>query len=365
MKIILITNIPTPYRLPLWDELKNKSNLEVICISTKEKNRQWNIENRSYIQFLKSFHFYFQRRDLAIHVSIPLNLFFKLFKKNPDAIIVTGYDSIQYWEALLYATIFSKKKIMWNGSTCLSSRSNNKFIRFIKSFFINSFNSYYTYGTKATQYLESFGVNTNKIVTGINTVDTEFYKNNTSNKSLNNNFLSFLYVGQLIERKGLEVTIEAFSKVNKNNWLLTIVGTGSDELKLKKLVDKYGLSNKIIFVGYKQKEEILHYYSQADIFLMPSYLEVWGLVLNEALSSGLFCLASKYAGSTFDLIKNGENGYIIDPKDINNYKHYIEKTFNLTLDKEKIKNSFIISYESEANKIIQAVKKAEKNENYN
>jgi len=358
MKAILITNIPTPYRLPLWDILNNQINIKVICISDNEKNRQWDIENRSYIHFLKSYHFFFQKKDWALHFSIPFSLFFLLRKQNPDAIIITGYDSLQFWEAFFYAKIYGKKKILWNGSTLLSSRSQNKVVNRIKKYFINSFDSYYTYGSKATEYIESFGVDSQKIITGTNTVDSDFYKHNTKDEVVYKNRVNFLFVGQLIERKGLKNTIEAFSKISHQNWKLTIVGSGPDENMFKKQVIDYHLDDKIKFVGFKQKNEIIDYYSEADVFLMPSYLEVWGLVLNEALASGLFCLASKYAGATFDLIKEGENGLVIDPKNVDDLVHKIDMVFERNFDKKSIKNSFDVSYEKETQKIIEAIKKA-------
>lgn len=358
MKLILITNIPSPYRISLWDRMKEHTNLEVICISKNEKNRSWKTETRPYINFLKSYHLLFQKRDWALHFSLPFSLFFSLIKKNPDAVLITGYDSPQYWEALFYAKIFGKKKVLWNGSTLLSARSQNKIVNFLKNYFINSFDTYYTYGTKASEYLETFGIASDKIVTGTNTVDTKYYKTHTSNESKNDGVLKFLYVGQLIERKGLTNTIEAFSKLDQKDWSLTIVGSGDDENKLKEMVRSHGLEDKIIFTGYKQKDEIIDYYSTADVFLMPSYLEVWGLVLNEALASGLFCLSSRYAGATFDLIENEKNGFIINPNNVNDLIIKLDKTFNLSFDKKKIKNSFDVSYKKEAQKLLLAIEKA-------
>ena len=357
-KVVLITNIPSPYRVPLWDELSKTTDFKTICIAANEKNRTWNIEMRSYIEFLKSYHFFFQKRDWALHFSLPFALFYKLLRYSPNVIIITGYDSFQYWEALLYAKLFRRKTIMWSGSTLLSSRSQNKIVNKVKKFFITSFDSYYTYGTKATEYIESFNVASDKIVTGTNTVDTKYYKTSTSSNHNDVEVINFLYVGQLIERKGLKNTIEVFAKINKKNWKLNIVGTGEQEADLKVLVNRYGLNKKILFAGYKQKSEIIEYYSKANVFLMPSYLEVWGLVLNEALASGLFCLSSKYAGATFDLIDNGKNGFIVDPKDIDDLATKINKTFTIKFNKIKIKDSFLVSYETEAKNIFKAIEKA-------
>lgn len=361
IKITLITNIPTPYRIPVWKEIHNKTDFRVICISKIEKNRSWNIENIHFITFLKSFHLFFEKLDWGFHFTIPFSLFFTLIKRNPDSIIITGYDNFQYWEALFYAKVFRKKTVFWNGSTLLSSRSKNKLVNALKRFFINRFDSYYTYGTKATEYLLSFGASKEAIVTGTNTVDTKFYKQNTQNiqyNTLHNGTKTFLFIGQLLERKGLTNTIKAFADVKSKNWNLIIVGTGSDEQMLRELILEKDLENNIQLVGYKQKEEVLSYLSNAEILLMPSYREVWGLVLNEGLASGLFCLSSKYAGATFDLVKEGVNGLILDPFNISEFTKVIEKTLTLTFDKLKIKNTIEVSVITESDKIISAVHKS-------
>lgn len=358
IKTIIITNIPTPYRLPLWKAFSHLVDLNVVCISAMEKNRHWKVESDDYITILKSYHLFFSKRDWALHFSLPFSLFSGLVKKNPDVVLISGYDAIQYWEALLYAKAFGKKTVLWSGSTLLSSRSKNRFVNRLKSFFIRRFDAYYTYGSQATEYLIHYGADPDSIVTGINTVDTEYFKQSTSDEMNNGTTLRFLYVGQLLERKGLENTLKAFGTLARNDWSLTVIGKGPDKEKLKQLVADLHLQNNVHFVGYKQQDEILGYFSDSHILIMPSYLEVWGLVLNEALASGLFCLSSMYAGATFDLIKEGENGYIIDPQNVDDIVHNIQKTFDINFDKRKIKNNFSVSPKNEAIKLFAAVKKA-------
>lgn len=79
---------------------------------------------------------------------------------------------------------------------------------------------------------------------------------------------------------------------------------------------------------------------------MPSHFEVWGLVLNEALASGLFCLSSKYAGATEDLIDDGINGISFDPNNESNFVETINKALITRI--VKIKESFQINCENEA-----------------
>jgi len=349
MKVTILTNMPTPYRVKLWTELDKFISLDVVCITTIEKNRSWAVECLGMVSYLKSFHFVFPKKDWSLHFTIPFTFFYVLIKSKPDVIVITGYDSLIYWEALMYAKILNIKLIFWNGSTLLSSRSRSKTVNRIKRLFISSFDGYYTYGTLATQYLESFDINKKLIITGRNTVDSEFYKKNTSNNNSTDGIVRLLYVGQLIDRKGVANLINALSKTKtKIRWLLTIVGDGPDLQYLSKLVASHNLIERINFVGFKQKNDILYYYSESDVFVMPSLFEVWGLVLNEALASGLFCVASKYAGATQDLIQKDKNGVIFDPKNEKDFIDAIDKGLTNTIAKKEIKEIFKVNCKNEA-----------------
>lgn len=358
MKVTLVTNIPTPYRIPLWKALKALCDLQVICIAKSENNRQWQIDNTEFISFLSSYQLPVLSKDWHIHFTLPLELFIKLYKHNPDVIVITGYDAFAFWEALFYAKLFRKKSVFWNGSTLLSSRSRSKLMHAVKRFFIKQFDTYYTYGSLATKNLESFGVAKEHIITGTNTVDTTFFKKQLPQNSSSRDMKKLLYVGQLLERKGLKPTIEALAALKTEAWSLTIIGEGEQKSELIKLIDEYELTDRIVFTGYKQKDEIIDYYYTSDILLMPSIVEVWGLVLNEALASGLFCLSSKYAGATPDLLIDGENGFIIDPLDIAEYTQMIKKALHLAINKQHIQTNFQVNPASEAEKLYRAIQMA-------
>lgn len=94
-----------------------------------------------------------------------------------------------------------------------------------------------------------------------------------------------------------------------------IVGGGLEEGNLKVFCKEYKLRN-VFFEGFQQQEMLPEYYALADIFILPSFEEVWGLVVNEALASGLYVLSSKFAGASYDLIKERWNGEIFDPNKV-------------------------------------------------
>jgi glycosyltransferase involved in cell wall biosynthesis len=124
-----------------------------------------------------------------------------------------------------------------------------------------------------------------------------------------------LYLGRLVERKGVAVLIEAFSKIERefDDAVLVIVGGGEERKMLERLSRNLHVRNAL-FTGYVDEHDKSLYYSIADVFVLPSLAhsgEVWDLVLNEAMSCAKSVISTTAAGASYDLIKNGVNGYIV------------------------------------------------------
>jgi glycosyltransferase involved in cell wall biosynthesis len=117
--------------------------------------------------------------------------------------------------------------------------------------------------------------------------------------------------------KGFRNLLEAWSRLPADlheRSTLAIVGDGVDLPQLRSLAAAYGLTN-IRFAGAQTPSELARYYAAADIFVLSSLAEVWGLVVNEAMSFGLPVLASQYAGASQELVKP-EVGRLFDPADV-------------------------------------------------
>ncbi|MEK5235062.1 glycosyltransferase family 4 protein [Paenibacillus sp. FSL L8-0470] len=321
IKTLLIAYQIAPYRIPVYNTIDASEDIDLTVwfLEEKEANREWNIDYqdmRFRYSCLRGFHLFIQRMDFGVHINP--GLFFKLVRLNPDVIITTSYDAIGYWVSLFYAKLFRKKFVVWWGSTLESSRVKNRAMNAVRGLYFRSADSFVTYGSDSARCLNHYGIPDEKMAVGFNTVDIRYYyrkrlavKPHKEEEGL----LNLLFVGQLIKRKGLEETIQSLARLNHENWRLRIIGTGPDEKKLKEMVRRYGMEEKVLFEGYKQKEELTGYLAAADCLLVPSLIEVWGLVVNEALVSNTFVLASKYAGVTSDLIVDKENGIIADPLD--------------------------------------------------
>ena len=110
---------------------------------------------------------------------------------------------------------------------------------------------------------------------------------------------NFLYVGRLAEEKNLKLLIRVFNKLQDLN--LTIVGFGTQEKELKTLASS---SNNVKFVGAVNNKELPAYYRKADVFVLPSSSEPWGLVVEEALNNGCPVIVSDMVGCRESLVSD-------------------------------------------------------------
>ncbi len=124
-------------------------------------------------------------------------------------------------------------------------------------------------------------------------------------------------VGRLSPEKGSCDLIEVFEGVYKRNpdAKLHIVGDGADREKVEALIREKGLDGAIVMHGFRDKKYIYDLLPKTSLYVMTSYTESFGLVLLEAMSCGIPCVAFSSAQGAHEIINNGENGYLIENRD--------------------------------------------------
>lgn len=148
---------------------------------------------------------------------------------------------------------------------------------------------------------------------------------------------NIISVGRLAKEKGYLDLVEVFKIVYQKHpdWKLNIVGDGEEKEIIKNKIQDYKLENNIVLQGYKNKKELDEIYKKSSIYVMTSYTESFGLVLIEAESYGIPIMALDSAQGAKEIIQNGENGYLIHNRDLN---EMAEKIINLIED-ENLRNS--------------------------
>ena len=125
-------------------------------------------------------------------------------------------------------------------------------------------------------------------------------------------------VGRLVPEKGYLDLLKVYRKVLKKypDWTLDIVGEGSEREAIEESIHKYGLEDKVTLHGFLGKEDIDILLHQSSIYLMTSFTESFGIVLIEAMSHGLPCVAFSSAEGAREIIHSGENGFLIKNRNI-------------------------------------------------
>ena len=162
---------------------------------------------------------------------------------------------------------------------------------------------------------------------------------------------AFLYLGRLINLKGVDILIKAFSLVKSEDWCLILVGNGDKENELMDLIHKLKIpANKILFHPFVNSVDVNQVLVAADVFILPSREDGWGVVLNEAASLGKPLIASTMVGAAWHLIHEGENGFKFKSNDeydlFSKMKKYIDNP-DLAINQKSNSIEIFNSYSSE------------------
>lgn len=325
--VLVITNIPTPYRIPLFNELAAQlkpqgGRLKVAFGATGYRNRKWQI-NLADCQFdyeiLPSRTFFLGRTESA-SFSYP-GLWQLLARERPAAIIVTGFSLATvklWWRSLFRATPY----LIWSGSIATGGEANSFLRRLQRRLLIGRAAAFVAYGSAARDYLVSLGAPAARISVAINTVDTDFFTAETVRLRLAAQAATarmggprrFLYIGELSKRKNVQqvLTAAAALAMVRKDFAVDIVGDGEERASLEAWAAGHGLGGVVTFHGYRQKQELPAFLAQSTALLFQTDFDIWGLVLTEGMAAGLVPLASVKAGATADLVNEGVTGFAVD-----------------------------------------------------
>jgi len=339
IKLALLMNMIAPSRLRLFSLLADQFDLLVVH-GGKEANRDsWNgLEEalpkakvvRAWgwqIRYTKKVNGgVFDEKFMHIRPGVLWNL----LRFRPDAIISNemGFRSLT---ALTYATVFRKPIWIWWGGTLHSERNIGRLRKTLRKAITLWADRWVTYGQTSTEYLLSLGVKRDRILQSQNGIDEEQFKANAEPAWTIEPRPVALHVGQFIERKGIGSLLEAAAAVQKQGceFSLLFVGSGRDKLAIERRAEALGLKN-VHFKPAQPPDRMPSVYRSADLVVFPTLEDVWGLVANEAILSGVPVLCSKYAGCAPELFTS-EN--IFSPEDLSEFSQKLRDAISGRLSK--------------------------------
>jgi glycosyltransferase involved in cell wall biosynthesis len=156
--------------------------------------------------------------------------------------------------------------------------------------------------------------------------------------SKKNGTTEIVFIGQLVRRKGVDILIEAMRPLFKqhSSLYLRVVGGGELHTYLQSLVENLGLTKRVIFQGVVRFDEVPARLATADLLVLPSRWDGWGLVVNEALSAGVPVIVSDRCGAA-DLIDHGVNGYVFHSEDVNELRECVSNFLEAKTDRSYLR----------------------------
>jgi glycosyltransferase involved in cell wall biosynthesis len=343
MKILVINSHPIQYFAPLYKFLSEaKLNLHVYYCSDENikgiTDKQFGVLFKWDIPLLEDYKYTFLPNQ-SIFPSFQYGfwglfnpkILWILWREPKSYVIVHGWQYFTYIIVILFANLFGHE-VCLRTETPLSQEMKNKnvktFIRmhFIKYILFPRVKKFLYIGEQNRRFYEYYGVKSNQLVFTPYSVDNQRFKSIFNkyrfdkdkiriklNLPLNKTII--LVSGKYIEKKNPLDVIKAFNLVNSPDLALVMVGDGN----LRPIMESYIFENQIqniYLTGFVNQSEIPFYYLTADIFLMYSGVgETWGLSVNEAMNFNLPIITSSITGCSSDLVKEGQNGFIVDSID--------------------------------------------------
>lgn len=325
-KLVIITEIISPYRIPVFNTLARHKDVDLHVIflaETDPTQREWNV-HRDEIHFSYQVLPSWRRRYGKQSILLNRGLVAALEGTAPDVILCGGYNYLASWQAQAWAHKHEVPFLAWVESTAIDQRGHHKLIESLKEKFIRSCSGFVVPGKSSAEYIRDFGILPENIFLAPNAVDNDFFAAQSANVRLNASLYRkklqlpdrfFLYVGRLVKEKGTFDLLQAYSLLPEkiqDEIGMVFVGGGSDKSELQKRALELGLTNAR-FIGFAQKEELPFYYGMAEAFVLPTHTDPWGLVVNEAMACGLSVIVTNVAGCAADLVEDQRNGFLVPP----------------------------------------------------
>jgi len=307
MRIALVTNIPPPYRIPIFNRLARWPGIDfhAIFCRRREPNRLWDLPESTCRQYFlrESFLTY---RDRYIHHNpdvIPL-----LLQLKADVIITDGFNPTH-----LYAYFVSRLKkcahVAMTDGTYTSERSLSLVHRLVRRMVYRGSRSFIAASEDGKRLYHSYGIADTRCFYSWLCVSNDKFKPKTDARRP----FDFIYCSRMEPSKdplfALQVACKTAKRLQRRTRLL-VVGSGSLDEILREQARVNAEWVSVQFQGFATQQALPSLYQSAKIFLFPSHADVWGVVANEACAAGLPVLVSPHAGVAGELVVDGQNGYV-------------------------------------------------------
>lgn len=315
-KVLYFTDMPSPYKVKFLNLFAKECDLIVYFERENhfDRNEEWIRGNKLEFSY---------KRMHTLIKSMKL-IFDDILRQNPDIVFNTYYSTIRGMLITLTCKLFKRKMVIIADGGIPIKRS--KVVEKLISIIMNQAFYVMSSGEETNKYFEYYGVNKSKIYnyhfSSMTKDEVEFNKKLAA-EMYNKKRKTFriLYVGQIIERKGIDILLKAINGLAGVH-VDIVGGTTTDEIN--KLIKELKIKN-VFFHGFKTGIELSKFYAECDIFILPTRYEIWGLVVNEAISFGKPVITSNKCNAGIDLCEKYHCGLIFESENIIDLRNKINE----------------------------------------
>lgn len=311
MRVVILTNIPTPYRLPVYDLISAESgiDLHVLYMAARERNRHWRLPRpQAPSTVLPS-------REIRLggrYVHIAWGVWRHLRRLRPDVLVTTGFNPPQLL-AVLYCTVHGAAHVAQTDGTPESEERLTSLHRIVRRIVAHRTAAFVAASDAGLELLRRWGAPAARVYKSPLAVDNAAFAARANDEK----DVDLLFSGQLSPVKNPLFALEVAARcaaVLRRPVVVAFVGDGPlrDAIadRVRALPDV-----EVRIAGFQQQQDLPAWYGRSRVFLFPTTWDPWGLVLNEASAAGIPSIVSPFAGSGQELITDGIDGYVrpLDP----------------------------------------------------
>ncbi len=320
-RLAILVNIVAPYHKPLFDRLAHLYPTMRVFVSTPmERNRAWNLEwagldvvvqktitlNRRW-RHPKGF-------SEPLYVHLPADTIPQLLRFHAE-IVISWEMGVRTMLAAIYRRLHGRSRlIVWAEFAESTDYGRGNMRQQIRKLLHHAIDAFLVTGESGARYLEALGIPARKIHKIVYTTDLDRFAAvpcTRPPKAVSR----LLFVGQLIERKGLLPFLDVLSGWARTHpdRVLEFHLAGSGPLRTQ--LEQYAPPANVLltFLGDVSYSELPAVYAEADIFVFPTMADTWGVVVNEAMAAGVPVLGSIYGQAVSELVSDGVNGWTFRP----------------------------------------------------
>ncbi|MES2699605.1 MAG: glycosyltransferase family 4 protein [Pseudomonadota bacterium] len=246
-----------------------------------------------------------------------------LDRVQPEVVVVGGWSHIEALAMIRWARVNERHVIIMSESTAVDFK-RTAFREHFKRRLVRLADAAIVGGQPQRRYITQLGLDAERVFIGYDAVDNTYFAAAGHDARMTPGLRQLLQLphayfvasGRFIAKKNFDGLIRAYAdylrSASDNAWDLVLVGDGPLRTELEGLVSSLNLQGRVHFPGFLQYDEFPAILGLAGAFVHVSLSEQWGLVVNEAMASGLPVIVSRQCGCAEDLVEDGVNGWAVD-----------------------------------------------------